>query len=72
MRTIIMRTNVSTLIPGNEMSEVIEREVDQGRNRPRRIRSEELLRGAREILIEHKDGEYRLRETRNGKLILTK
>ena len=38
---------------------------------PRRIRSEEILRGAREIVIEHDGRQYRLRITQNGKLILT-
>jgi hemin uptake protein HemP len=32
----------------------------------------ELLRGHAELLIEHADAIYRLRLTRNGKLILTK
>jgi hemin uptake protein HemP len=36
------------------------------------LRSEELLRGGREILIQHASDVYRLRITRNGKLILTK
>jgi hemin uptake protein HemP len=36
------------------------------------VRSEALLRGQREILIVHSDDVYRLRITRNGKLILTK
>jgi hemin uptake protein HemP len=31
-----------------------------------------LLRGRREVLIAHCDEVYRLRLTRNGKLILTK
>jgi hemin uptake protein HemP len=34
--------------------------------------SRELLRGAREILIRHGGETYRLRHTRNDKLILTK
>ena len=37
----------------------------------RRVRSEELLRGAREIVIEHDGRQYQLRITQNGKLILT-
>ncbi|MGH8681200.1 MAG: hemin uptake protein HemP [Burkholderiales bacterium] len=36
-----------------------------------RIRSEELLRGSHELVIEHQGREYRLRLTQNGKLILT-
>ncbi|HMN35372.1 MAG TPA: hemin uptake protein HemP [Chiayiivirga sp.] len=35
------------------------------------IDSRDLLRGQREILIRHGDREYRLRHTRNDKLILT-
>ncbi|MCC7249605.1 MAG: hemin uptake protein HemP [Lysobacter sp.] len=31
-----------------------------------------LLKGTREIVIQHGDVSYRLRHTRNGKLILTK
>jgi hemin uptake protein HemP len=38
---------------------------------PRRIRSEDLLQGGVELLIEHQGREYRLRVTQNGKLILT-
>lgn len=36
------------------------------------ISASELMGGARELLIEHAGEEYRLRITRNGKLILTK
>ncbi|MGC1274569.1 MAG: hemin uptake protein HemP [Planctomycetaceae bacterium] len=36
------------------------------------LRSEELLRGEKEVLIEHQGSLYRLRQTRNGKLILHK
>jgi hemin uptake protein HemP len=39
---------------------------------PRILRSEELLRGDREIVIMHAGETYRLRITRNDKLILTK
>ena len=38
----------------------------------RTITSEELLQGARELLIRHGEDVYRLRVTRNGKLILQK
>ena len=46
-------------------------------NRPieaaaRIVESADLLRGSREIQIVHGDEIYRLRLTRNGKLILTK
>lgn len=44
--------------------------------RPRHARphvsSEQLLHGARELVIEHAGQEYHLRLTRNDKLILTK
>lgn len=36
------------------------------------VSSDTLLRGARELVIRHQGGEYRLRLTRNDKLILTK
>jgi hemin uptake protein HemP len=38
---------------------------------PRRVRSDQLLGGANELVIEHQGREYRLRVTQNGKLILT-
>jgi len=38
----------------------------------RTIRSEDLLQGAQEIFIEHDGETYRLRLTRNHKLILQK
>lgn len=36
------------------------------------IQSEDLLQGARELVIKHGDEVYRLRLTNQGKLILTK
>ncbi len=36
------------------------------------IHSEDLFQGKQELLIQHGDQLYRLRQTRNGKLILTK
>lgn len=36
------------------------------------VESRELLQGARELLIRHGGVQYRLRHTRNDKLILTK
>ena len=36
------------------------------------VESEDLMQGSREIQIVHGDDIYRLRVTRNGKLILTK
>lgn len=40
--------------------------------KPRRLRSSELLRGERRIVIEHGDALYTLLHTRNDKLILIK
>jgi len=37
----------------------------------RRVASHDLMRGAGEIVIEHRGREYRLRITQHGKLILT-
>ena len=39
---------------------------------PRRLISEDLIGPAREVLIRHAGCDYRLRITRQGKLILTK
>jgi len=39
---------------------------------PKRVSSEELIGPAREVLIRHAGCDYRLRITRQGKLILTK
>ena len=39
---------------------------------PRQLKSGVLFDGAQEIRIDHNGQEYRLRQTRNGKLILTK
>jgi hemin uptake protein HemP len=39
---------------------------------PRTIRLDDLLQGQRDVLIVHGPEVYRLRLTRNGKLILTK
>lgn len=38
----------------------------------RRVTSHKLLGGGQEIVIEHAGQEYRLRQTKQGKLILTK
>ena len=38
---------------------------------PERVQSEDLLGHAKELLIVHNGREYRLRQTLNGKLILT-
>ena len=37
-----------------------------------RLRAADLLQGQREVIIEHGGEEYRLRLTRQGKLLLTK
>jgi hemin uptake protein HemP len=39
---------------------------------PAVLRSEDVLKGAREVVIQHAGEAYRLRLTSNGKLILTK
>lgn len=38
----------------------------------RRLTTEALMAGAREVILEHRGEHYRLRVTSNGKLILTK
>jgi hemin uptake protein HemP len=39
---------------------------------PRKVSSADLMQGATEVLITHRDHIYRLRITRSGKLILHK
>jgi hemin uptake protein HemP len=54
--------------------------ADQDHERPQNpdpqtplvLRSAEILRGRKEVWIEHEGQMYRLRETRSGKLILQK
>lgn len=41
-------------------------------NRNRRIYSDSLFSHGDEVFIQHRGEQYRLRRTRNGKLILTK
>ncbi|MCF7222560.1 hemin uptake protein HemP [Marilutibacter chinensis] len=55
-------------------SRPLERALDRTPVPPRGalLDSDALLRGTREVLIRHGDEVYRLRHTRNDKLILTK
>ena len=46
--------------------------VAVGVRRKARIESERLFEGTSEVVIVHRDEEYSLRITKNGKLILTK
>lgn len=45
--------------------------VDSHAIAPRKVHSEALLGSANELRIVHNGREYRLRQTQNGKLILT-
>jgi len=45
---------------------------EQGRAGTRRVRLEAIMGGDRELIIEHRGEDYRLRLTSNGKLLLTK
>jgi hemin uptake protein HemP len=42
------------------------------RSAPVRVNIDTILRGRQEVIIEHRNEEYRLRITSNGKLLLTK
>lgn len=44
----------------------------RARPSPARVSIDTILRGQQEVIIEHRDEEYRLRITSNGKLLLTK
>lgn len=50
----------------------LNRPVSAKAGAPRRLCSTQLFDGATEIVIEHQGADYRLRVTRQGKLILTK
>lgn len=39
---------------------------------PERVPIDSILRGRQEVIIQHRNDEYRLRITSNGKLLLTK
>jgi hemin uptake protein HemP len=45
---------------------------DTDKSEPLSVTSEELLRGRRQLVIEHGEERYRLLVTRSNKLILTK
>jgi hemin uptake protein HemP len=50
----------------------MKKQVEAQQDEPQVLRSENLLRGAREVTIRHAGEVYRLRITSNDKLILTK
>lgn len=41
-------------------------------HRPKTLNSADMFAGGDEVIIEHKGAQYRLRQTSQGKLILTK
>ena len=60
------------LISGDPPSQAVGASQSGGVPSIRRLSSEELLLGQRELVIKHNGEEYRLRITSKGKLILTK
>lgn len=58
----------------NDKADSLRRRPDAGQEteHPPRYRAAELFGAARELLIEHRGATYRLRITRQGKLILNK
>jgi len=46
--------------------------IEEQAPEPRRVRSADLFRGARQLIIVHNNEEYHLRITRLGKMILSK
>jgi len=71
VRIVIVRdvTNDPTLLRG--IPQGGRGTASEASDAPRRVRSEELLGGRTELVIEHHGRDYRLRVTQNGKLILT-
>jgi len=62
----ISMSNASNRQPGTEIT------VEPALPQPETIRSRELFAGRNEVHIRHDTELYRLRVTKNGKLILTK
>ena len=58
-------------LPSNPAAPANVPSADPRMSNARRITSNDLFSGAREIIIEHDGRQYRLRITQNGKLILT-
>jgi hemin uptake protein HemP len=58
--------------PSPQHQSAVQRPGELAEAQPQVVRSAQLLRGARELHIEHAGHLYRLRETAQGKLILTK
>ena len=61
---------VAPEVPGVDLPPVMAPVMSDGA--APRVRSEDLLRGAQELLIDHQGACYRLRLTAQGRLILTK
>lgn len=64
-----MFDHVARLIPSAQPNRAAPTSPSNG---AQRIESHRLLAGGRELVIDHAGQEYRLRLTRNDKLILTK
>ena len=64
--------SVLSEVPGVELPPVVAAAVPVTDVVAPRVRSEDLLRGAQELLIDHDGACYRLRLTAHGRLILTK
>ena len=71
MRIVIFRDDVRNLPPLADPARPAPDQPAPAPSGPRRVQSEDLLKGGVELLIEHQGREYRLRVTQNGKLILT-
>jgi len=67
-----MSVMTSTLALQTNGSAPVKRPATPAAPAQRRVDSRLLLRESRELVIEHLGQEYRLRRTRNDKLILTK
>jgi hemin uptake protein HemP len=67
-----MITLAQELVDMNDQAKEPAKIPTESPNRQRTLRSEDLLQGAKEVLIAHGEETYRLRLTRNGKLILHK
>jgi hemin uptake protein HemP len=68
----VRHVNSHSVPPRTAYDRLVPRSGEPRQATPRSIDSQTLFRGASEIVIEHQGAQYRLRITRQGKLILNK
>lgn len=72
MSTLTLHRRVTEAQPLHTLGKAANAATQAVASTARKISSQLLLEGARELVIQHQGSEYHLRLTRNDKLILTK